>query len=341
MPRAQLHLRCPDLAASLAFYTEELGFALERIYPADEPRVAELDGEGVRLRLEQGPAEAPARLRIEACVQARQLVAPEGTRIECVPSAPDLRVPELEPALVLAPSGESSWTEGRAGMLYRDLLPGRLGGHLIASRIRIEEGGPVPDYVHFHHVRFQFIYCVSGWVRLVYEDQGDPFVLRAGDCVLQPPRIRHRVLECSAGLEVIELGCPAEHATCVEHSLELPTPDLRPERSFDGQRFVHHVASSTAWTPSEHAGYEQRELGLEAGTGGLLRARILRGEGAWSSDASAAQSWLGLLGGRLGLEDAHEVAAGGALALPGGASHRLRSLDGPLELFELRLPGPA
>eukprot|EP01052_Picozoa_sp_SAG31_P001309 SAG31_NODE_44_length_31168_cov_16.507290_19_plen_124_part_00 len=60
--------------------------------------------------------------------------------------------------------------------------------------------------VHFHRVAFQIIYCLKGWVRLSYEGQGPPFVLRAGDCVLQPPTIRHRVLESGDGLEVVELG---------------------------------------------------------------------------------------------------------------------------------------
>ena len=69
------------------------------------------------------------------------------------------------------------------------------------------------DYVHYHNVRFQIIYCYKGWVRVVYEDQGTPFVLQAGDCVLQPPRIRHRVIESSPGLEVIEIASPAEHET--------------------------------------------------------------------------------------------------------------------------------
>jgi uncharacterized protein YjlB len=38
--------------------------------------------------------------------------------------------------------------------------------------------------------------------------QGDPFCFHAGDCVLQPPEIRHRVLETSAAFEVVEIGCP-------------------------------------------------------------------------------------------------------------------------------------
>ncbi|MFT5288179.1 MAG: quercetin dioxygenase-like cupin family protein [Planctomycetota bacterium] len=87
-------------------------------------------------------------------------------------------------------------------MRYRDLIPECLGSRFIASHIQIAGGGPVPDNVYFHALRFQMIFCLSGWVKLVYEDQGDPFVLRAGDCVIQPPHIRHRVLESSPGLEV-------------------------------------------------------------------------------------------------------------------------------------------
>ena len=42
-------------------------------------------------------------------------------------------------------------------MQYRDLIPGRLGGPYIASQLRIPNGGPVPDYVHHHHIIFQLI----------------------------------------------------------------------------------------------------------------------------------------------------------------------------------------
>jgi quercetin dioxygenase-like cupin family protein len=73
-------------------------------------------------------------------------------------------------------------------------VPDRLGGAVIASHIRIPDGGPVPDMVHFHKVGFQLIFCINGWVDVVYEDQGGPIRLRAGDCFIQPPEIRHRVL---------------------------------------------------------------------------------------------------------------------------------------------------
>ena len=42
---------------------------------------------------------------------------------------------------------------------------------------------------------------------------------------------RTGVLESSPGLEVLELGSPAEHYTFQDLDLELPTPELRPQRA--------------------------------------------------------------------------------------------------------------
>ena len=165
-------------------------------------------------------------------------------------------------------------------MLYRDLIPGRLGGRFIASHISIPDGGPVADWVHFHKIRFQMIFCRRGWVRLVYEDQGPPFLFKAGDCVLQPPRIRHRVLESSDAFEVVEIGCPALHETLADHAMELPTATLAPDRDFGGQRFLHAVAAATPWTPHGAAGFEARETGMAAATGGLADVRTIRPAGA-------------------------------------------------------------
>ncbi|HEY6461485.1 MAG TPA: hypothetical protein VIY73_15065, partial [Polyangiaceae bacterium] len=181
LPAPDAVLPCEDLDEALAFLTGRLGFRLDAIFPADAPRVAVVSGHGLRLRLVCG-----------------------------APLEPSAEPPPVQPSFVLTSAGdEASWVRGRAGMRYRDLVPDRRGGRFIASHIQLREGGPVPDYVHFHEVRFQVIYCRAGWVRVVYEDQGPPFVLDAGDCVLQPPRIRHRVLESSAGAEVIEVGSPA------------------------------------------------------------------------------------------------------------------------------------
>ena len=160
-------------------------------------------------------------------------------------------------------------SKGRAGMEYRDLIPDRLGGRVIASHIRISHGGEDPDYVHYHKLQFQMIYCRAGRIRVVYEGQGQPFDLLPGDCVLQPPEIRHRVLEADAGSEVIEISCPAEHETWVEHEISLPTAASDPDRVFSGQRFVHHVRS-------EMPEGMTRDLGIGKGTAGIASATIIR-----------------------------------------------------------------
>ena len=144
------------------------------------------------------------------------------------------------------PTGTTAnWRTGRAGMEYRDLLIDRNDGEVAVSHIRLNKGGPVPDYVHFHKIEFQMIYCLRGQIKVVYEDQGEPFWLEPGDCVVQPPEIRHRVLECVAGSEVVEISMPAEHETWVEHDLDLPTSVFRPNRDFGGQRFVHKRSASS------------------------------------------------------------------------------------------------
>ena len=145
-----------------------------------------------------------------------------GTQVTLDELNPPLVLPKTEHAFVVRRlADQAPWVIGRAGMMYRDLVPSRLGGAMIASHIRIPDGGPVPDMVHFHRVGFQLIFCIKGWVDVLYEDQGGPIRLHAGDCFIQPPEIRHRVLEASDGIEVIEIGVPAEHVTEIDHDMTL------------------------------------------------------------------------------------------------------------------------
>ncbi|HEU0034872.1 MAG TPA: cupin domain-containing protein [Kofleriaceae bacterium] len=266
---AEVELSCADLDAALAVLGP-LGFAVEMVMPADDPAIVVIAGHGLRLRLVRGTRKPPGTIRL-ACRDpqaiARAPLSAGGIRVELVRDEPELPLPALQPAFVFTPDDPATWHAGRAGMQYRDLIPGRQGGRFVASHIRIPTGGPVPDYVHYHHVRFQMIYCIAGWVRLVYEDQGEPFVMQAGDCVLQPPRIRHRVLESSDALQVVELGCPAIHETRADAAMTLPTPTTRPHRDFDGQRFVWHRA--------EGQPLAARGLGIATATGGVASARVV------------------------------------------------------------------
>ncbi len=122
-------------------------------------------------------------------------------------------------------------------MEYRDLIPDRNGREGYRVAYSPSKGREVADYVHYHKVDFQMIYCLNGRIQVVYEDQGPPFWLEPGDCVVQPPEIRHRVLFAEGQAEVIEITMPAEHETWVEHDITLPTDELKPDRDFGGQRF--------------------------------------------------------------------------------------------------------
>jgi len=233
---------CADLNRAIEDLRRE-GFRLEVIYPADDPSAATLSRGGETVRV--ATADAPP--------------LPVG-------------IPDFVPQFILTRAGEAPG-EGRAGMLYRDLIPSRLGGRYIASHISISEGGPVADWVHYHRIALQLIFVRSGWVRVVYEDQGDPFVMNEGDLVLQPPGIRHRVLESSPGLEVIEISAPALHETFAEHELPLPNGE-RPRVAYGSQHFLRHIAADTPWTDLH--GAEAQQTQLRDATGGIAEAQIIR-----------------------------------------------------------------
>jgi len=239
------------------------------------------------------------------------------------------------------------WIIGRAGMLYRDLIPDRLGGSIMASHIRIPKGGPVPDVVHYHTIGFQLIFCFSGWVKLVYEDQGAPFILEAGDCVTQPPEIRHRVLEASDNLEVIEIGVPAAHMTTIDHDMTLPTKEYSPEREFQGQRFCHHKVTEATWEPWRIEGFEYRDTGINVATKGVASVQIARlfntktKPQLHSHDTDILFTFV-MQGEMKLLADGQEpqfLHKGDAYVVPPHLKHQISNFSNDLELLEVSLPG--
>ncbi len=345
---AQVVIPCRDLHETVAFFTVKLGFRVDLVSPADGPTTTVVSGYGVSLRLEAAGAVSPMVLRLECGRSGHpaEIVGPDGIRVLLVDEPDGLNLPDgTQEFIVSRMNAGNGWGVGRAGMLYRDLIPGRLGGRFVASHIRIPDGGDVPDYVHFHKVRFQMIFCASGWVRVVYEDQGPPFVLNAGDCVLQPPEIRHRVLEASPGLEVVEIGCPAIHDTLADHDLALPTGLVRPERDFGGQRFVRHVAALAKCHPTDNGLFEVQDTGIGRATGGLAGVRVMRTTGQSGVRAARRHSgeffFLFVLKGRLDFESvrhgSHRFEQGDACVIPSGADFELGATE-PVEVLEVTLP---
>ena len=303
-----LELVCADFPSALDLL-RGLGLRVEVIYPADDPHTAVLSRDGARIRLTARP-DAPA-----------------------IPAG----LPAFRPEFVLSRAGGEAGA-GRAGMSYRDLIPGRLGGRYIASHIAIPEGGPVADWVHYHRVAFQLICVRRNWVRVVYQDQGEPFVMAAGDMVIQPPGIRHRVLESAPGLEVVEITCPALHETFADHDLALPNGAAGAARDYDGQRFLRHVAAAAPWTAWH--GAEAQETGVSAATGGLAEARLLR-PGAGPSIAVPPHEGELAFGfvlegaARLDHGEGHELGPADAFVIPPGEAWRLTGMSETFRLLHV------
>jgi quercetin dioxygenase-like cupin family protein len=351
-PKAEIRLPTSELRDDIPFFTKTLGMRLDMIYPADNPQIAVFSGHGLRLRVETGATEPPGTIRIltedpEGFADgARALTAPNGTRVEIDEAHPPLVMPETVHSFVVRRlADQAPWIIGRAGMQYRDLIPDRLGGSIIASHIRIPDGGPVPDMVHYHTVGFQLIFCYRGWVDLVYEDQGEPFRLDAGCCVIQPPEIRHRVLFASDNIEVIEIGVPAEHITTIDHEMTLPNGPAKPDRVFQGQKFVHHKVEEATWSPFRLPGYRSRDTTIAANTGNVAGVHVVRvGDGApvWSSH-NADILFTFVMDGNVTLEgegrDPYALSPGDAFVIPPGMKTRLTGPSDDLELLEVSLPG--
>lgn len=346
--RAEIRLPTAELRDDLPFYTKVLGFRLDMIYPADNPSVAVLSGHGLRLRIEKGAAEAPGTIRILTddpgfAGGQKALVAPNGTRVEVDELNPPLVLPATEHAFVVRRlADQAPWVIGRAGMEYRDLVPSRLGGAMIASHIRVPDG-PVPDMVHFHKVGFQLIFCVAGWVDVLYEDQGGPLRIQAGDCFIQPPGIRHKVLH-SEGVQVVEIGVPAEHVTEIDHEMTLPTPHFRPEREWEGQRFVHDIGANGVFGPYRIPGFEARDTGVHAATKGVASVMVARpcGLSPWVKHEGDILFGFVMKGGML-LEgegkEPYRLEPGDAFVIPPGMATRFSDPSADLELLEVSLPG--
>lgn len=126
----------------------------------------------------------------------------------------DQAAQEQKFSVVHANDGEFHGGGLRGQFAYKDLgireaTGGRYHAHVIKAMTRPEtEIG-----LHLHdNIDFQLVYILKGWMRFWYEGQGEVKV-EAGACILQPPGIKHNVLEWSDDLELLEVTSPADFGT--------------------------------------------------------------------------------------------------------------------------------
>ena len=108
---------CNDLAETLDFFTEKNEFRLHRIYPAEDPSIADIENHGRYIRLvkqESGPY--PDYTAISGG-------ATQDLSIETVDLNPPMEVPSAQDTYEMTHlDDESDWVIGRVGMEYRNLI---------------------------------------------------------------------------------------------------------------------------------------------------------------------------------------------------------------------------
>lgn len=110
---------------------------------------------------------------------------------------------------------ESDFDSGlRSYARYRDFGFAEASGGLVQAHV-IRMVPPVTDEVrkrHVHAVELQLVYVLKGSMTTDFAGQG-PVTMRAGSAWLQPPNIKHTVLDYSDDCEVLEIVVPADFKT--------------------------------------------------------------------------------------------------------------------------------
>ena len=111
---------------------------------------------------------------------------------------------------------DANWATGlRKIFEYRDLgIKAGTNNAYVAHVIRAvgrEDSDQIHAW-HYHECDFQMVYILKGWATFEYDGIGIR-TLREGDCVNQVPMIRHREIECSEDLEILEIVAPADFKT--------------------------------------------------------------------------------------------------------------------------------
>jgi uncharacterized RmlC-like cupin family protein len=107
-------------------------------------------------------------------------------------------------------------TDGlRAYAQYRDLgINDATGGLAVAHVIRLK--GPCDpkevSKLHLHKADFQMIYVLDGTITGFFEGAG-VHTMKTGDAWLQPPSIKHKVLDYSDNCELLEIVLPGNFKT--------------------------------------------------------------------------------------------------------------------------------
>jgi len=101
----------------------------------------------------------------------------------------------------------------RLARVYRDLGVTAASSGKIRAQVTIgADGMTQPTGWHYHVCEGQFVYMLSGWVDLEFED-GQTLRVQAGESLYIPGGLRHNETAASRDLELLEISVPADMGT--------------------------------------------------------------------------------------------------------------------------------
>ena len=155
--------------------------------------------------------KAKKTARAAAKSSARRRVA----RAKSPPKAPAKPKPRRQ-SFVASHHSSDAFEQGlRRYAQYRDLGIAAATGGLARAHVIKMVPPCIPAEVsrrHYHDVDFQMVYVLKGWIKGEYDGAG-VVTMCEGSCWLQPPKIKHTVLDYSDDCELLEIILPADFET--------------------------------------------------------------------------------------------------------------------------------
>jgi mannose-6-phosphate isomerase-like protein (cupin superfamily) len=171
----------------------------------------------IRTLWEGTMAKAAAKSRVAGHQTARSKTPAKRRAVTAKPAAKPKRAARKAPqkfTVSHARDAEFKADGLRPYARYRDLGIAAASNGLCQAHV-IRMIPPVTDEVrkrHYHDTELQLIYVLKGWMKNEFEGHGEQ-LMEAGSCWLQPPKIKHTVLDYSDDLEVLEIIVPANFKT--------------------------------------------------------------------------------------------------------------------------------
>lgn len=160
-------------------------------------------------------ARGSSRTAAKKAGAAKKTAAGTGTKASPKPGKPPKIVWKPQTFVATHAKGAPFKTGLRAYAAYRDLLIEQATGGAAQAHVIRLLGKCDPKVVsipHYHGVQFQLLYMLKGWMIGEYEGAGR-IKMTAGSCWIQPPGIRHQVIDYSDGCEMLEIILPAKFET--------------------------------------------------------------------------------------------------------------------------------